>query len=117
MSGRRPSARRLGAALAVLGVVGAAALLLLPVDAAFAGDPLLRLRSLGSTDAQPATTVHCGWAAGSLGRGSESLSFYDVARGRACRQAASRRAAVGVAAGAVVALLGLLGMTVSATRA
>ena len=113
----RPSPRRLGAVVAILGVLASAALLIVPVDAAFADDPLLRLRPSDPAAHQAASRVDCGVALTSLRRRSEGLTFYGLARDQACRQAGSRRAAAAVAAGGVVALLGLIGITGSSRPA
>ncbi len=111
----RPSPRRLGAVVAVLGVVTAAAFLVVPVDAAFADDPLLRYGRFGGSD--PVTTdIECGAPLSNLLRRSDGVSFYGVARDDACRQAASRRAATAVAAGGVAVVLGLIGATAAAGR-
>ena len=112
----RPSPRRLGASLTVLGLVAGIAILLVPVDAAFADDPLLRYgRFAGS---EPAVTdIECGAPVSNLLRRSDEPGFYGVARDGACREAASRRAATAVAAGGVIALLGLIGVTAATERA
>ena len=104
----RPSPRQLSAALAVLGMLAGMAILVLPVRAAFGDDPLLRLQSFSPAVEQAATEVDCGAPVGNLGRRSDGLSLYGLARDGACREAASRRVATAVAAMAVVGLLGLV---------
>lgn len=106
--------RRLSASIAVLGVVSAAAVLLVPVTAALGDDPLLRLRSFGQQPAQ--TEVDCGSALRGL-RASGGVTLYDLARDSACRDAASRRVAIAVAVAAVLVLTGFLGIAVSSGRA
>jgi len=106
----RPSPRRLGAALALLGLLAAVAFLVVPVDAAFADDPLLRYGVL--IGAQPAVTdVDCGVPVNNLRRRPDGLGLYDLARTDACREAATRRAATAAAAGGLVAVLGLFAAT------
>lgn len=106
----RPSPRRLSAAVAVLGLLGGLAILVVPVEAAFADDPLLRLQPFSPTLERAVTEVECGSPVTNLGRRSDGLSLYGLARDGACREAASRRAATAVAAAGVVGLLGLLGL-------
>ena len=112
----RPSTRQLSAALAVLGVLAGVAVLVLPVRAAFADDPLLRLQPFSPALDSVVTEVDCGSALGSLGRRSEGLSLYGLARDGACRDAAARRTATAVAAAAVIGLLGLLALAGARTR-
>lgn len=112
----RPSPRRLGAALAVLGVVAGVAFLVVPVDAAFADDPLLRYGRFGGSE-PTVTDIACGAPVTNLLRRSDGLSFYGLARDDACREAASRRAATAVAAGGLVTVLGLIGLTPAVGRA
>lgn len=108
----RPSPRRLGAAVVALGLLGALSFLVVPVRASVAGDPLLRLRVFGdATAAAPAAAVRCGAPLTNLSRRSEGLSLYVLATDRACRNAASRRTAAAVAAGAVVAVLGAIALS------
>jgi hypothetical protein len=111
---RRVRAMRLAAVVAVLGVVIGFAFLSLPVDAKVDHDPLLRLRTF---DAAPtaAPSVECGTALGeSAAAGGASL--YDLARDHACRDASLRRVLTAGAAGAVVALSGLLAMAAASSR-
>jgi hypothetical protein len=100
--------------VAVLGVVAALAVLVLPVRAAFGDDPLLRFQPFSPGLDQVVTGVDCGGVVGNLGRRSGGVSLYDVARDDACREAASKRAATAVATVAVVGLLAALGL--AATR-
>ena len=112
----RPSPRGLATALAILGVAGAAAILLVPVDAAYADDPLLRYGRFAGTE-PTVTDIECGTPVTNLLRRSEESSFHSVARAGACREAASRRAATAEASGGVVALLGLIGATAARQKA
>jgi hypothetical protein len=102
--------------VAVLGVAAAAAVLVLPVRAAFGDDPLLRLQSFSPGLEQVVTNVNCGGVVSNLGRRSGGLSLYDLARDDACREAASRRAATAVATVAVVGLLAALGLAATRDR-
>ncbi len=95
----------------MLGLVAGLAILLVPVDAAFGDDPLLRLQPFSPNLESPVTEVDCGRPVTNLGRRSGTLSLYDVAHDDACRSAAGRRAATAVAA---VALIGVLGLIVQA---
>jgi hypothetical protein len=105
---------RLAAVVAVLGVVIGFAFLSLPVDAKVDGDPLLRLRTFDSAPTA-ASSVECGTALGeSAAAGGASL--YDLARDHACRNASLRRVLTAGAAGAVVALSGLLAMAAASSR-
>ncbi len=104
----RPTPRRLGAAFPVLGVLAAVSVLVLPVRAAFGDDPLLRLQPFSPGMDRVATEVDCGAALGNLGRRSDGLSLYGLARDGACREEASKRVATAVAVVAVVGMLGLL---------
>ena len=112
----RPSARQLSATLPVLGILAALAIVVLPVEAAFADHPLLRLQPFSSALASAVTEVDCGVAVTSLGRRSDGLSIYGLARDDACREAAARRVATAVAAAAVIGLLGLIGLAGEMTR-
>ncbi len=111
----RPSARQLSAVLAVLGLVAGLAFLLVPVEAAFGDDPLLRLQPFSPGLGDGATVVDCGRPVTNLGRHSNGLSIYDLALNDACRHAASRRAATAVAAVSMIGVLGLI--TVAGSRA
>lgn len=112
----RPSPRRLSACLAVLGLLAGVAVLLMPVEAAFGDDPLLQLQAFSPSLASATTAVDCGSAMTNLGRRSDGLSLYALAKDDACRHAASRRAATAVAAASVIGLLGLIGLAGSRTR-
>ena len=112
---RRVRVLRLAGIVTVLGVVIAGAFLALPVDATVTDDPLMRLRVF---DAAPAAalSVECGTALGEDATGSEGASLYDLARTHACRDASLRRVLTAGAAGAVVALSGLLAMAAASSR-
>jgi hypothetical protein len=112
----RPSARRLSAALAVLGVLAALACLLVPVEAALDDEPLLRLAPFSPALTEVVTQVDCGSPVSNIGRRAGDLSLYALARDGACRDAATRRMATAVAAGAVIGLLGLIGLSGARTR-
>lgn len=94
----------------MLGVVAGLAIVLLPVEAAFAGDPLLRLGSFGSAPAPVVAGVRCGSPLGNLGRRSDGLSLATLAKDRACREAAARRVATGVAVVGVLGAIGAIGL-------
>lgn len=106
----RPSPRRFSAALALLGLLAGLAFLVVPVEAAFGDDPLLRLQPFSPALASRATNVDCGAPVSNFGRHSQGLSLYDLALDDACRAAAGRRATAAVAAAAVIGLLGLIGL-------
>jgi hypothetical protein len=106
----RPSPPRLCGALVLLAVLAGLAFLVVPVDAAFAGDPLLRLHAFGSGPPQSADGVRCGSPLTNLGRHSDGLSLYTLAEDRACREALSRRAATAVASVGVIGLLAAIGL-------
>ena len=113
---RLPGRRSLLVAVVVIGVLSAAAAVLLPVKAAFGDDPILRLRSLDTASAGPVTDVECGSALGGLQGGHDTVTLYGIARDRACRDAASRRLLSAIAAGAIVVLLGFQSMAASSPR-
>jgi len=106
----RITPRRLAAALAVLGVLAGLAFLVVPVDAAFAGDPLLRLEVFGPGSSAAVTGVRCGSPLANLDRHGDGLSLYGLALDRACRDASSKRAATAAAAVGVIGLLGAIGL-------
>ena len=106
--------RQLRAAAVVLGVLSAVAVVLLPVNATFGEDPILRLRSFNTAAGGPATKVACGSALNGLRPGSDAVTLYGIARDRACRDASERRVLTALAAGALVLLLGGLGLAASA---
>ena len=107
----RPSARRLSAALAVLGVLAGLACLIVPVEAALEDEPLLRLAPFSPALAEVVTQVDCGAPVSNIGRRPGDLSLYSLARDGACREAATRRMATAVAATAVIGVLGLIGLS------
>jgi hypothetical protein len=113
---RRPSARRLGAALAILGVLVGVACLIVPVEAALEDEPLLRLAPFSPALAEVVTQVDCGSPVSNIGRRPGDLSLYSLARDGACRDAATRRVATAVAATAVIGLLGLIGLSGARSR-
>ena len=101
--------RRLGTGLVVLSVLAGVAIMVVPVKAAFADDPLLRLQAIGSGAPAPASATHdadCGSPLANLSRSSGGLSLSTLAEDHACRDAASRRVATAVAAAGVIGLLG-----------
>ncbi len=112
----RPSARRMAGVLALLGVLAGVVLLVVPVDAAFASDPLLRLGRF-APPAPASTDIRCGAPVSNLLRRSDGVSFYSLARDHACQEAASRRAVTAVAAGSLVAVLGLIGVAAATPKA
>jgi len=112
----RPSPRRLSGAVCLLGLLAGLAFLVVPLDAAFADDPLLRLEPFSPGLALAATDVDCGVPLNNFALRSEGLSLSGLASADACREAAGRRAATAVAAAAVIGLLGLIGLTGSPDR-
>ncbi|HEV2759667.1 MAG TPA: hypothetical protein VGV86_08895 [Acidimicrobiales bacterium] len=112
----RPSPRRLSVALALLGLLAALAILVMPIEASFDDDPLLRLEPFSPALASAVTDVDCGVPVSNFGRRSEGLNLSDLALANACRNAAGRRAATAVAAASVVGLLGLIALTGSPDR-
>ncbi len=112
----RPSPRKLSATLSLLGVVAGLAFLVLPVQAAFGDDPLMRLEPFSPGMASAVPNVDCGRPVSNFGRRSEGLSLYNLASVEACQDAAGRRAATAVAVAAVIGLLGLIGLAASAHR-
>jgi len=96
--------------MALLGVLAGLAFLIVPVDAAFAGDPLLRLEVFAPGSSAAVTGVRCGSPLANLDRHGQGLSLYSLALDRACREASSRRAATAAAAVAVVGILGAIGL-------
>jgi hypothetical protein len=112
----RPSARRLSAALAILGVLAGLACLVVPVEAALDEEPLLRLAPFSPALTEVVTQVDCGAPVANIGRRTGDLSLYSLARDGACRDAATRRMATAVAASAVIGLLGLIGLSGARNR-
>ena len=110
----RPSPRGLCLALAAIGAVSAVALVVLPVQAAFGADPLLRLHSLGNGPVEATSQVSCGSAVGNLTRSAEGVSLYGLARDEACQRASTRRVATGIAGGGVIAALALVALAAMA---
>jgi hypothetical protein len=113
----RPSPRALCLTLAALGVVSAVALAVLPVEAAFGADPLLRLHGFGNRSEQPVSGVDCGSPLGNLTRHTDGLSLYGLALDDACQHASTRRVATGLASGGMVAMLALVGLAALARQA
>lgn len=112
----RPTLRQLGATLPVLGILAGFAIVVVPVEAAFADHPLMRLQPFSPALAAAVTEVDCGVPVSSLSRRSDGVSLYGLARDDACREAASRRVATAVAAAAVIGLFGLIVLTGARTR-
>ncbi len=112
---RRVRARRLAAAVSILGVMIATAFLALPVEASVDDDPLMRLRQF---DAAPAAaqSVECGSALGEATAASGGATLYDLARDNACRDASLRRLLTAGAAGSLVLISGLLAMAAASSR-
>ena len=102
--------------MSLLGLVAALSFLVVPVEAAFADDPLLRLEPFSPGLASVATDVDCGVPLSNFGRRSEGLSIYSLASADACREAAGRRAATAVAAAAVIGVLGLVRLAGASER-
>lgn len=101
--------RRFGQALALLGVLIAIVVILLPVDAGFGDDPLLRLQGFGRQAGPAPTTAACGSAVSNLGTPAGGGTLYEVARDRACHDASKRQAAIAFAAGLVFVVVGAAG--------
>ncbi|HJV08813.1 MAG TPA: hypothetical protein VJ653_04005 [Acidimicrobiales bacterium] len=112
----RPSAQRLSATLAILGVLAGVACLVVPVKAALDDEPLLRLAPFSPALTDVVTQVDCGSPVSNIGRRAGDLSLYSLARDGACRDAATRRMATAVAATAVIGLLGLIGWSGARNR-
>ena len=112
----RPSPLQLSVALTVLAVLAGLAVLVVPVRAAFADDPLLRLQPFSPGLDQVATEIDCGTPVGNLGRRTDGISLYGLARDGACRDAAAPRVATAVAVTAVIGLLGLVTLAGNRTR-
>ncbi|MGI8983447.1 MAG: hypothetical protein ACR2HM_02755, partial [Acidimicrobiales bacterium] len=103
----RPSPRRLGVALALLGALAGLAFLVLPMEAALDDDPLLGLLPFSPALGQAVTTVDCGAPVSNFGRRSDDLSLASLARDGVCRDAAAKRAATAAGDGGGGAVLGL----------
>ncbi|MGH9225906.1 MAG: hypothetical protein ACRD2W_19435 [Acidimicrobiales bacterium] len=109
----RPSVnlpRKAWVAICVLGLFVAVTFSVLPVGARFGDDPLLRLRDLNPELSPPSPTAVCGAALRSLDVQPEDTSLFAVAKAHACERAAQRRVAGSIAAGAILVMIGLLGM-------
>ena len=102
--------------MSILGLVAALSFLVVPVEAAFADDPLLRLEPFSPGRVSVAPDVDCGVPLSNFVRRSEGLSIYGLASAGACREAARRRAATAVAAAGVIGLLGLIRLAGSRDR-
>ena len=111
----RPSPRRLGAAVTLVGLMAGVAILVVPVDAAFADDPLLRYGRFGGSE-PTVTDIECGSPVTNLLRRSDDPGFSSVARDGACRDAASRRAATALAATGVTGVLRRIRVTSAGER-
>ena len=96
-----------------LGVVIAAVFALIPVGTDFGGDRLLRFREFDPVLSPPDTTTVCGSPVRALGTEPQGTTFYEQARADGCRTAARRRLAAAVATGAVIVMIGLLGLVSS----
>jgi hypothetical protein len=110
------SRRRLGTALVVFGVIAGVAIVVAPVKATYAGDPLLRLQAFGSGSPPPSANpaADCGSPLANLSRSSDGLSLSTLAEDHACRNAASRRLATAVATAGVIGLLGAVSLAAAA---
>jgi hypothetical protein len=97
-------------AISVFGLFVAVTFTILPVGAHFGDDPLLRLRDLSPELSPPNPSVSCGSAVRSLNLEPRDTSLFELARARACEKAAKRRVATSGAVGAIVVMLGALGM-------
>lgn len=107
--GRRSVRRlRLVSVLAAVGVVVLG--LLVPLSVGFADDELLELGRLDPELSPPAPQADCGSARRALDATSRvgTGSFYELARARACEDAARRRVLASVAGGAVLGMAGLV---------
>ncbi|MEW6153446.1 MAG: hypothetical protein AB1673_05575 [Actinomycetota bacterium] len=100
---------RLWAGLCLFGVFVAVTFAVLPVGVRFDGDPLLRLRDLDPQLSPPEATAVCGPAVRNLDVSPRSTELFEVARARACEDAARRRVAVSMAVGALLVVAGLVG--------
>lgn len=114
---RRPSVKLVLASAVVVGLLSAFASLMMPVHVTFVGDPILRLQSFEGRPGGPVAGVDCGNAFDGLGAGGgeEPAGIYELARDRACREAATRRALSAGAAGAVLVVVAALALTASTT--
>ena len=109
----RPSVtlpRRVWAAICVFGLFVAVTFSILPVSARFGDDPLLRLRDLNPELSPPSPSAVCGAAIGSLDVQPVDTSLFEVAKAHACERAGQRRVFGSMAAGAILVMIGLLGV-------
>ena len=102
--------RKVWVAVSVLGLFVAVTFAILPVGADFADDPLLRLRDLNPELSPPSPTAVCGSAIRNLDVEPADTSLFALAQAHACERAAQRRVAGSVAGGAILVMIGLLGM-------
>jgi hypothetical protein len=86
-----PTPRRLGAALAVLGLLAGLAFVLLPVNAALDDDPLLGLVPFSPALGQAIARVDCGAPVTNFVRRSDDLILGSLARDVVWRDAATNR--------------------------
>lgn len=112
----RPSPRRLGAAVVVLGLVAGLAFLVLPVEASLDDDPLIGLVPFSPALGQAVARVDCGAPVGNFGRSPTDPSLPSLARHGVCRDAATKRAATALAATAALGVLGLITLAGARTR-
>lgn len=94
----------------VFGLAVAAIFILVPVGTSFGDDPLLRLRQFDPELSPPDTTALCGSPLRAVRIRSDGATLYELARDRACQDAAQRRLLVAVASGSAIVMLGLVGM-------
>ena len=102
--------RKLWVLVCALGVGLGAVFALVPVGTDFGEDPLLRLRELDPVLSPPDTKAVCGSPIRTFNAEPEGATIYELARGNACRTAARRRLLAAVAGGAVVVMVGLIGL-------
>ncbi|MCA1691655.1 MAG: hypothetical protein LC733_05430 [Actinobacteria bacterium] len=102
--------RKLWLLVIAVGVFITIVFALVPVGTRFGDDPLLRLRQLDPELSPPDTTAVCGSPLVNLGTRDDGASLYEAARNSACHDAVRRRLGVAVAAGAVLVMIGLIGL-------
>lgn len=102
--------RRFWLLVCAFGVLVAVVFAIVPTTVDFGNDPLLRLRELDPELTPPKTTAVCGSPVTHLNPKPANPSLYEVARAGACDRAAHRHLFGAVAAGAIVLMLGLLGL-------
>jgi hypothetical protein len=95
----------------IFGLAVAAIFVVVPVGTNFGDDPLLRLRQFDPELSPPDTTALCGSPLRAVRTTSDGTTLYELARDRACQDAAQRRLLVAVALGSAIVMLGLVGMT------